>query len=118
MFPRTYSFTGGNLQDLGRETYGALDTEVLVLGTVDEIGRDWSMHQIQNEFGIAGSKKDDQRTFLQILDIATSERDANLVYFSTSGAAGFTKIFFTLSDVAHVNREPEGDYSYCVNHTQ
>lgn len=40
LFPRTYSFAGGNLQDLGREAYGALDTEFLVLGTVDEIGRD------------------------------------------------------------------------------
>ena len=40
LFPRTYSFAGGNLQDLRREAYGALDTEFLVLGTVDEIGRD------------------------------------------------------------------------------
>ena len=70
------------------------------------------MHQNQNELGKAGSEKNDQRTFFQILDIATSERDANLVDFSTGGAAGFTEIFFTLSDVAaHVDREPEGDYS-------
>ena len=67
----------------------------------------------------AGSKKNDQRTFFQILDIATSERNANLVDFSTGGTAGFTEIFFTLSDVAaHVNGEPEGDYSTVVSHTQ
>ena len=68
------------------------------------------MYQIQNEFGKASSKKDGQRTFFKILDIAASERDANLVDFSTCGAASFTEIFITLSDVAHVNREPEGDY--------
>jgi len=111
LFPRTYSFAGGNLQDLGREAYGAFDTELLVLGTVDEIGRDWSKYQNRTGFEKAGSK-DDRRTFFQILDIATSERDANLVDFSTDGTAGFAVIFFTLSDVAaHVNREPEGDYS-------
>ena len=70
------------------------------------------MYQNQNEFVKAGSKKNDQRTLFQILDIATRERDADLVDFGTSGTAGFAVIFFTLSDVAaHVNREPEGDYS-------
>ena len=57
-------------------------------------------------------KEEDQRTLFQILDIAASERDANLVDFSTGGTASIAVIFFTLSDVAaHVNREPEGDYS-------
>jgi hypothetical protein len=69
------------------------------------------MHQNQNEFEKASSKKEVQRTLFQVLDIATSERDANLVDFSTGGTTGFAVIFFTLSDVAaHVNREPEGDY--------
>lgn len=47
--PRTHSFAGGNPQDLGREAHRALDTELLVLGTVDEVGRDWSVHQRQDE---------------------------------------------------------------------
>lgn len=37
-----HSLTGGDFQDLGRETNGSLDTELLVLGPVDEIGRDLS----------------------------------------------------------------------------
>lgn len=36
----TYSLTGGDLEDLGGETDRALDTELLVLGTVDEVSRD------------------------------------------------------------------------------
>ena len=37
----TYSLTGGDLEDLGGETDGALDTELLVLGTVDQVVRDY-----------------------------------------------------------------------------
>lgn len=45
-FPRmglqmTYSLTGGDLQDLGGEADRSLDTELLVLGAVDEIAGDW-----------------------------------------------------------------------------
>ena len=36
----TYSLTGGDLEDLGGEADGALDTELLVLGAVDQIRRD------------------------------------------------------------------------------
>ena len=36
----TYSLPGGDLEDLGGETDGALDLELLVLGTVDEVSRD------------------------------------------------------------------------------
>ena len=36
----THSLTGGDLEDLGGETDGALNTELLVLGTVDEVSRD------------------------------------------------------------------------------
>lgn len=32
--------TGGDLEDLGGQTNGALDAEVLGLGTVDELGAD------------------------------------------------------------------------------
>lgn len=36
----TYSLTGGDLKDLGRKADGALDTELLVLSTVDQVRRD------------------------------------------------------------------------------
>jgi hypothetical protein len=36
----THGLTGGDLQDLGRETNGALDMKLLVLSPVDEIARD------------------------------------------------------------------------------
>jgi hypothetical protein len=36
----THGLTSGDLQDLGRETNGALDMELLVLGPVDEIAGD------------------------------------------------------------------------------
>ena len=36
----THSLAGGDLEDLGGKADGALDTELLVLGTVDEISRD------------------------------------------------------------------------------
>lgn len=39
----THSLTSGDLQDLGRETDGALDTELLVLGTVDQIIGDYGV---------------------------------------------------------------------------
>lgn len=49
--------TGGDLKDLGGETDGALDAELLVLGTVDELLAD----------------------LLERLDVAGGEGDADLV---------------------------------------
>ena len=40
----TYSLTGGDLEDLGGETDGALDAKLLVLSTVDQIVADYSTH--------------------------------------------------------------------------
>ena len=37
-----HSLAGGDLEDLGGETNGALDAELLVLGPVDEVRRDWA----------------------------------------------------------------------------
>ena len=37
----THSLAGGDLQDLGGKADGALDTELLVLSTVNQIGRDY-----------------------------------------------------------------------------
>jgi hypothetical protein len=51
--------TGGNLQDLGGEADGALDTEFLRFGTVDELGAD----------------------FLEGLDVAARKSNADFVDF-------------------------------------
>ena len=51
------SLTGGDLQVLGGQADGALDTEILALGTLDELGAD----------------------LLEGLDLARGERDADLV---------------------------------------
>lgn len=48
---------GGDAEDLGGETDGALDTEVLVLGTLDQVGAD----------------------LLEVLDVAGGEGDADAV---------------------------------------
>jgi len=77
----TRSLTGSNLQNLGGETDGAFNTELLVLGSVNEIGGE----------------------LFQVSDITAGERDPDFVNFctrhwSTSGVV----FFFTLSDVTHV----------------
>lgn len=36
----THRLAHGNLQDLGGEADGAFNTELLVLGSVDKVGRD------------------------------------------------------------------------------
>ena len=53
----THRLAGGDLEDLGGETDGALDAELLVLGTVDELLAD----------------------LLERLDVAGGEGDADLV---------------------------------------
>ena len=57
--------TGGDLKDLGGETDGALDAELLVLGTVDELLAD----------------------LLEALDVAGGEGDADLEPQSVNGLA-------------------------------
>lgn len=37
----SYSLAGGDLENLGREADGTLDTELLVLGTVNKVGGDY-----------------------------------------------------------------------------
>lgn len=41
----TYSLTGGDPQDLGGESDGTLNAELLVLCPVDQICRDWDVHE-------------------------------------------------------------------------
>lgn len=57
----TRSLSGGNFEGLGWETDGALDTEILGLGTLDELLAD----------------------LLERLDVAGGEGDADLVSFLT-----------------------------------
>lgn len=38
---KPYRFASGDLEDFGRKADRALDAKLLVLGAVDEIGRDW-----------------------------------------------------------------------------
>ena len=38
---KTYSFTGSNFQDFGRETDGTVDTKLLVFSTVDQVSRNY-----------------------------------------------------------------------------
>jgi len=74
----TRSLTGGDLQNLGGESDGALDSQLLVLGTVDEIVAE----------------------FLQVADVRRSESDPNLVDLLRDGCTGRIVIFF-LRDVRH-----------------
>lgn len=76
----TRSLTGGDLEDLGGETDGTLDTELLVLGTVDEVVRE----------------------LFKVLDVAARQRDTDFVNFGGGdGCTGSIVFFFSFSDVAH-----------------
>jgi len=77
----TRSLTGSNLQNLGGETDGAFNTELLVLGSVNEIGGE----------------------LFQVSDITAGERDPDFVNFCTRHwSTGGVVFFFALSDVTHV----------------
>jgi len=76
----TRRLAGGDAQDLRREANGALDAELLVLCTVNEI----------------------RRELLEVLDVAAGQRDADFVDFHAGdGRAGRVIFFFSLSDVTH-----------------
>jgi hypothetical protein len=76
----TRSFTGGDLQDLGGETNRALDTELLVFGTADEISRE----------------------LLEVLDGGGSQCDPDLVDFGGGYGASGVVFFFSFRDVGHL----------------
>lgn len=72
----TRSLTGSDLQDLGGKADGALDTEVLVLGTVDEVTRE----------------------FLEVRNIAAGQSNTDFVELGGHrGASGI--VVFVLRDV-------------------
>ena len=76
----TRSFTGGNLEHLGRETNGSFDTALFVLGSVDEI----------------------RRELLEALNVATRQGDPDFVDFGGSHwGSGSIVFFFSFGDVTH-----------------
>lgn len=86
----TRSFTGGDFENLGRKTNGPLDTELLVLCTVDQVSRE----------------------LLQVLDVAAGEGDPDFVDFgSWNGCTCGIVFFFSFGDVTHFEcvNESEGD---------
>jgi len=72
------SLTGGDLQDLGGESDGAFDSQLLVLGTVDEVVAE----------------------LLQVADVRRGKSDPNLVDLLGDGCTSRIVIFF-LRDVRH-----------------
>lgn len=78
---------GGDLEDLGWETNGALHAKLLVLGAVDEV----------------------KGKLFEVLDIAAGEGDANFVEFcGGQRSTGCVVFLIALSDVTH-----DGDRGDC-----
>ncbi len=101
-----YSFAGGDLKDLGGETNGSLDTELLVLGSVDEIARDCNRSQKCNK------RVTRKRTLFQVLDVAARQGDTDFVGFgSRDGCTGCVVFFLSFGDVTHLEcaNESGGD---------
>lgn len=71
----TYSLTSSDFQDLGGQTNGALDTELLILSPVDQVIGDYGLRSISR----IQQDEHQSRTLLQALDVAARERDANFV---------------------------------------
>ena len=107
---RTNSLTGGDLEDLGGETNGALDAELLVLRTVDEVRRDCPVIQLHEPLYLRERRANEQLTLLEVLDVAARERDADFVDLGGGhGGTGRVVFLFTLSDVTH-----PGDSGDCM----
>ena len=96
---RTYSLTGGDLKNLGGQTNGAFDTEILVLRAVHKITRDYSQ-------GIKPSSpythRKAQLTLLQVRNISTRKRNPNLVQLGSDRRTSRV-IILILRDVAHLS---------------
>ena len=93
----TYSFTSGNLENLGGETDGAFDTELLVLRPVDEVGRDYRYKLAEVPSAVCT-----QRTLLQVLDVAARQSDTDFVDFGTGDGSTRGVVFFlSFGDVTH-----------------
>jgi hypothetical protein len=97
-FHCTYSLTGGDLKDLGGETNGALDAELLVLGTVDQVSGDCG---IQGELKGHSTQYIVLLTLLEVLDVAAGQCDTDFVDLGTNGGTGGIVILFSFGDVTH-----------------
>jgi len=76
----TRSFTSGNFEHLGGKTNGSLDTELLVLGPVDKVGR----------------------KLFEVFHVAAGEGNPDLVDFSTRDwGPGSVVFLFSFGDVTH-----------------
>ena len=98
----TYSLASGDLEDLGWESDGALQTKLLVLGTVDEVIRDCITYIRMSPHSTQDARARRGRTLFKVLDVAACEGDADLVEFGGGHGADSIVFFFALSDVTHV----------------
>lgn len=73
----TGSLTGGDLENLGGETDGALDAKLLLLSTVDEVVRE----------------------LLEVLNGGASQGDPDLVDLGSGDGASGVVFFFSFRDV-------------------
>ena len=98
----TNRLAGGDLEDLGGETNGALDAELLVLRTVDEVRRDCPVIPLHEPLYLRERRANEQLTLLEVLDVAARERDADFVDLG-GGHGGTSRVVFliSLSDVTH-----------------
>ena len=104
----TYRFSRSYFENFSRETNGTLDAQLLVLGTVDEIRRDWGHLRNRKKGGRV------VRTLFQVLDVAARQGDADLVDFGSGDSAGCIVRFLVLGDVTHSvwMDESEGDWMW------
>jgi len=75
----TRSFAGSNFQDLSGKPNRALDSQLLVLGTINEIVAE----------------------FLQVADVGRRQGNTDFVDFLGDGCTGRIVLFFSLRDVRH-----------------
>jgi hypothetical protein len=92
----THSLTGGDLEDLGRETDGAFDTELLVLSTVDQVVADCDDNLIRTPFQTNRKTKHVHFSrFLTLLLVSVI-----LILWTLAGATGAPVASYSLSPFA------------------
>lgn len=104
MSRKTHGFAGGDLEDLGGETDGSLNTELLVLGPVDEVGRDCEKMSSRDR------SRDLILTLLQVLDVAAGQSDSDFMDFGSRHRCTCGIVFlFSFGDVTHCECRNESD---------
>jgi len=94
---------GGDFKDLGGQSDGPLDFEILVLGSCDQIRADYQLATAHEEsMSCLGTQKTRRRgfyrddTFFDILNVTGSQGDTNAVDFD--GSLGLFVFFSSFSD--------------------